>query len=592
MRSFLKIFLASFLAICFFTFIMFLLSIGIFNAASSNDTPEVKENTVLVVDISKPMLEQRVEKGLPIPGANTDDILGVHEVIAAIDAAAHNDRVKGIYLVGATNVNGYATSAELRQSLLRFKGSKKWLIAYANYYNQRGYELASVADLVYMNPAGTLEWQGFGIQLAFYKDALDKLGVKPEIFYAGQFKSATEPYRLNKMSAANRLQLSTLLNQLYTQYLQHIAASRPKADTAALRNMANTLAMQTAQDAVKAGLVDKLLYDDEVKEIIAKKTGAGNIEKINFMSVKDMIEVAKAGKESPTEKIAVIYAEGEIVNGKSGDDVIGGETIRQLLRKVRFDKQVKAVVFRVNSPGGSSLASEVIWREIQLLKKEKPIVVSMGDYAASGGYYISCAADSIFAQPGTITGSIGVYSMLFDATELTAKKLGITFDEVTTGAAATMGSPFRTLTAAERQFFQNSVDSTYRSFLLKVAAGRHMTEAAVDSIAQGRVWSGVDGLQNGLVDRIGTLQDAIACAARMAKIGKYSIKEWPEVQTLWDKLVTADKEDQQAKMALLMQQQLGPEFIAAWKHIQLLKRQAGSVQMRLPFFVMPTAQSQ
>lgn len=591
MRSFLKIFLATFLAICLFTFILFLLGIGIFSAATSEDTPVVKDNTVLVIDISKPMMEQRIEQGLPIPGAQSEDILGLHDVIAAIDAAATNSKVKGIYLVGAYNANGYAGSAELRQALLRFKQSKKWLIAYANYYEQRAYELASVADLVYMNPAGSLDWQGFGIQLAFYKDALEKLGVKPEIFYAGQFKSATEPYRLNKMSDANRLQLSTLLNELYSQFLQHIAVSRPKADTAQLRLLANNLGMQTAQDAVAASLIDKLLYDDEVKEIIAKKTGAANIEKINFLAVKEMIEIAKKVEEAPTDKIAVIYAQGEIVNGKSGDDFIGGETIRQLLRKARFDKNVKAVVFRVNSPGGSSLASEVIWREIQLLKKDKPVVVSMGDYAASGGYYISCGADSIFAQPGTLTGSIGVYSMLFDATQLTSQKLGISFDEVSTSASASLGSPFRQMTAAERRFFQNSVDSIYQNFLSKVAAGRRMKLAEVDSIAQGRVWSGVDGLKHGLVDKIGTLQDAIACAARMAKVKSYSIKEWPEVKSLWEKLMS-DKDDQQTQMAMLLQQQLGPEFVTAWKHMQLLKQQAGTTQMRLPFFIMPSTQPQ
>ncbi|MCA0381335.1 MAG: signal peptide peptidase SppA [Bacteroidetes bacterium] len=588
MRNFLKIFLATFLAICVFTFIMFLLGIGIFSAATSDDVPEVKENTVLVIDISKPMMEQRVEQGLPIPGAQADDMLGLHDVIAAIDAAAKEPKIKGIYLVGANNALGFANSSELRHALLRFKQSKKFMYAYANYYEQRAYELAAVADFIYMNPAGSLDWQGFGVQLAFFKDALDKLGVAPEIFYAGQFKSATEPYRLTKMSEANRLQMTDMLQQLYSHFLQNIASSRPKADTAALRVLAHELGMQSAQDAVTAGLIDKLLYDDEVKEIIAKKTGAANIEKINFMAVKDFIEVALQAKEQPTDKIAVIFAEGEIVNGKSGDGTIGGETIRQLLRKARFDKNVKAVVLRINSPGGSALASEVIWREVELVKKEKPLVVSMGDYAASGGYFISCGADSIFAQPGTLTGSIGVYSMLFDASKLMSQKLGITFDEVSTAPAASMGTPFRSMSAVERRFFQNGVDSTYQQFLRKVANGRGMTIAAVDSVAQGRVWSGNTAITKGLADKIGTLQDAIACAARMAKTTSYSLRQWPEVETLWDKLFN-EKKDQQTSMAITIQQQLGVEFTTAWKHIQLLKQQAGTPQMRLPFFVMPPA---
>lgn len=584
MRSFLKVFFASFLALIVFTILLGLAGVGILGAVFSDDTPQVKAKTVLLLDASRPIMEQPVESGFDVAQGATPEIQGLYSLVRTIDYAATDTAVKGIYLLGGVTATDFATAEELRNALVRFKKSGKFIIAYANFYDQRSYELATVANQIFLNPAGALEWQGFNYQLAFFKDALDKLGVKPEIFYAGQFKSATEPYRLNKMSDANRMQVKEFLESLYGGFQKHVAVARG-LDTGHIRQMANNLRLQTAADAVAEKLVDRLLYDDEVRQLIAKKIGVKEIDDINFMSMPDYTKAEKPENSNPN-KIAVIYAQGEIVDGRGSDGEIGGDTYRQLIRKARLDNAVKAVVLRVNSPGGSALASEIIWRELQLLQKSKPLVVSMGDYAASGGYYIACSADSIFAQPNTLTGSIGVFSMFFDVTQLMNTKLGISFDEVTTSPSATLGSPFRPISAAERLYIQQGVDTTYRRFLSRVAAGRRLPLPWVDSIGQGRIWTGQSATKNGLVDRVGNIGDAVACAARLAKVKEYSLKEWPQVVPFWEKLF-GKKSDPNLKAAQLLQQQMGPTFYTAWKHIQQLKAQQGKAQMRLPFFMLP-----
>ncbi len=585
MKGFLKIFLASFLALLVFSLVMFLLGVGIFKAATSDEKPEVKAKSVLVIDISKPLMEQKVESGFNIPEGNTPEILGLHDVVDAIKTAETDSAVKGILLMGASNPNGFATSEELRQALQHFKVSKKFLVAYGNYYTQRGYELANVADKIFLNPAGMLDWQGYGYQLAFFKDALDKLEVKPEVFYAGKFKSATEPFRLNKMSDANRLQVKAFIEELYQHFLLNTASAR-QVDTARLRQLATQLSMKTTSDALNEKLVDKSFYDDEMREFVGSKVGEKEIDKINFVTIGEYIKADRGKKQESENQVAIIYAQGDIVDGKGGDDQIGGERFRQLLRKARLDKKIKAVVFRVNSPGGSSLASEIIHRELVLLKKEKPVVVSMGDYAASGGYYISCAADSIFAMDKTLTGSIGVFSLMFDASKLMGHKLGITFDEVTTSPSATLGSPFRPMTDPERAYMQSSVDSVYMQFKSRVAAGRKLTHEFVDSIAQGRIWSGTAALKIGLVDRIGGMNEAIACAARMAKLKDYELRQWPVVRSFWDKLF-GEKDNKEMQVAVNMKQQMGEEFYVAWQQFRQLKSWVGQPQMRLPFFIMP-----
>lgn len=581
MRSFLKIFFASFLALVIFFFILLAAGVGLVSSAVSEDKPEIKARTVLVIDLTRPIMEQRVEDGFGFPEGQTPSLNGLYDIERALVAAASDTAVKGIYLIGGNNPNGFATSLELRKSLEKFKASGKFIVGFSNTMNQRAYEVVSVADEIYLNPVGGLEWQGYSYQLAFFKSTLDKLEVKPEIFYAGQFKSATEPFRYSKMSDPNREQMTAFVESLYQQFLLNTSKDRG-VDTARLRMLATDLSMHNTNDGIREKLVDAGQYDDEVKSKIAKRIGAPSLDKINFMNIGDYIK-AYHKPERKKDQIAVIYAQGDIVDGNATDGMIGGDGFRQLIRKVRLDKNVKAVVLRVNSPGGSAIASEVIHRELSLLQKDKPLVVSMGDYAASGGYYISCGADSIFAQPNTLTGSIGVFTMLFDVSKMMSNKLGVTFDEVNTSPSATLGSPFRPLTDKERKYLQDDVDSIYANFKARVVAGRQLQPAVVDSIAQGRIWSGTTALRIGLVDRIGGLQDAVDCAARLAKLKEYSLKEWPEVLPFFEKLF-GKKKDEQMQMAWHVRQQMGPTFYFLWRQMEQLRQMQGKAQMRLPFF--------
>ncbi|MCU0395629.1 MAG: signal peptide peptidase SppA, partial [Chitinophagaceae bacterium] len=407
MGSFFRSFFASFFAIAIFFVLVVLALVGLYKLASSEEKPVVKANTVLVLDVSRALMEQPLDNGPAFASVFGEEVDGLYHLVQAIDAARTDSLIKGIYLVGTYNPNGFATSTELRQALIRFRDAGKFVVAYANYLDQRAYDIMSVANELYLNPAGSLDWQGYSMQLAFFKNTLDKLEVKPEIFYAGQFKSATEPFRLTRMSDANRQQMGVFLEGLYQLFQADVSEARG-VDTAQLRQMAANLRVRSSHDAVRLKLADGVKYDDEVRALIAKRTGAASIDKINFMNVADYYQAAVSPAKSK-DQVAVIYAQGEIVDGRGQEGEIGGETYRKLIRKVRLDKKVKAVVLRVNSPGGSAVASEVIHRELSLLQKEKPLVVSMGDYAASGGYYISCLADSIFAQPSSLTGSIGVF---------------------------------------------------------------------------------------------------------------------------------------------------------------------------------------
>jgi protease IV len=373
------------------------------------------------------------------------------------------------------------------------------------------------------------------------------------------------------------------MEDLYQRFLVNTATSR-KIDTAELRSLANTLAVRTAEDAARVGLTDAAKYDDEVKNEIRTKLGIKPDDKINMMPIGDYIKNGHWDNKKEGGNIALIYAEGEIVDGSGDDNQIGGDRFRNLIRKARMDKDIKAVVLRVNSPGGSAIASEAIWREVMLCRKEKPVVVSMGDYAASGGYYISCFADSIFAQPNTLTGSIGVFSMYFDAKQMFNNKLGITFDGVKTAEHADYGSPFRPMTDEERQAIQAGVDNIYGTFKKRVAEGRKLPVSYVDSVAQGRIWSGQTALGLKLVDRLGGLQDAIDCAARMAKITTYQLKEWPVVESFWKKLLDGKDQPEGTVKAYLLKEQLGAEGFSLVNQFKTMQNWSGIPQMRLPFF--------
>ncbi|RYY65536.1 MAG: signal peptide peptidase SppA, partial [Chitinophagaceae bacterium] len=456
-------------------------------------------------------------------------------------------------------------------------GKGKFVLAHGNRMEQKAYYVASVADRVYVSPQGLLEWKGLAVELLFFKNALDRLRIQPQIFYAGKFKSATEPFRSDRMTPENKLQTAEFLGDIDRELLQRVAAARG-IDTAELHRLSNEGSIQNAGDALRYKLVDGLLYDDQVRDELKQRAGLRKDDRLSFVEL-DTYAEAVSYKQSGSDRIALIYAEGTIVDGPGDRESIGDEDYIKWIRKARLDKSIKAIVFRINSGGGSALASENIWRELQLAKQEKPLVVSFGDVAASGGYYIASAADSIFALPNTITGSIGVFTLLPNLQGFFNEKLGITFDGVKTATYADRNNPFRALTAAEQGFQQREVDRIYTLFKQRVADGRKKDTAYIGSIAQGRVWSGGKGRQIGLVDRIGTLDDAVRCAARMAKTGSYRLREYPERSNWLDELLDRKKEEPMAQL----RKELGAEQAAVYLQLVELNRLCRAPQARMPF---------
>jgi protease-4 len=579
MKSFFKIFFASLAALLVFSAIAIVIGLGFLSGLATPEKVKTGGNAVLLLDLSQTF--QEIKEQNPLAGlANKEqnDIPALYDVIRLIRYAKTDSAIKGIYIKSSTNGNGFGASDEIRNVLAEFKSSGKFVYAYGDVITQGAYRVANIADKVYCNPKGGLDWRGYAMQYAFIKGTLQKLEIEPQIFYAGKFKSATEPLREEQMTEANKLQSSVILNDLYGYFLSQTAAAR-KTDTATLHQYANESRIQFAADALQYKLVDGLKYDDEVKDEIKDKLKVGKYDKINFVTLGKYAQAADY-KQSGKEKIAVIYAEGDIVEGKGERNSIGGETYRNLIRKARLDKDVKAIVIRINSGGGSALASENIWRELTVARKDKPVIVSFGDVAASGGYYLSCNADSIFSQPNTITGSIGVFSLLPNMQGFFKNKLGMTFDGVKTSPDADALTITKPLTPAQRQYFQNDVDSIYHNFKQRVADGRKKTIEFVDSIGQGRIWSGTRALQLGLVDRLGGLDDAIASAARMAKISDYSLKEYPEPRTVLE-MIFGDYQQNARQSAI--KEELGADGIKLYNTLKRARAMVGVSQARLPF---------
>ena len=577
MRSFLKIFLASFLALVVFSLIAFFLAVGMISALATKDKPKVAEKSVLTLNLSQPFNEKFQENPLAALTGEESGVPGLYDVVRLIRHAAKDKHISGIYIEANGNANGYAASEELRNALLEFRQSKKFVIAHGDMITQGAYLVASAADRVYANPVGNVDWSGFNTDLVFVKGTLDKLKIEPQIFYAGKFKSATEPFRTTQMTPENEVQTTEWLGDLYHHFLQRVSQSR-RIDTATLHRLANTGAIQTPQDALNSKLIDGLKYDDQVKDEIKKNLKLGKYDKINYINVNKYYEAADF-RQSGSSRIALIYAEGNIVDGKGDDESIGSEDYVKLIRKVRLDKSIKAVVFRINSGGGSALASDNIWRELVLTRQDKPVVVSFGDVAASGGYYIASGADSIFASPNTITGSIGVFGIIPNMQGFFNEKLGITFDGVKTANYADAGAVYRPLTEQEKKFIQAGVDRIYAQFKQRVAEGRKKDTAYIDSIAQGRVWSGEDALRLGLVDKLGGLQAAVESAARMAKVKEYRLREYPERKNFLNELLGKES----SAPAAQIKEQLGAENYRIYQEMLQVKRMVGVPQARLPF---------
>ncbi len=520
-----------------------ILLIGIAIAASfaseGNTPPELKPNTILRLTFNEsiPELTNNAELD-PFQSIKGDDLLGLHEIISTIENAKNDSRIKGIFLdMEMPSFSGYATVKSLRDALVSFKKSGKFIVAHSKFYMQSDYYLASVADKVYANPVGIFEVRGMVAEVPFYKNLLDKLGVKMQIYYAGKFKGATEPYRLTQLSTENKFQYRELLHDFYSTFLNDVATSR-KLSPSQVADIVGNYKADSPENAKIHGLVDEVIYRQDVMDIFRKKLGFKENEKIPFVSLAGYHKANAPSKNyGADDKIAVIYAEGTIADGKSTPGNIGDLSYIKDIEKVSGDDRVKAVVLRVNSPGGSALASENIWYALKKLKKTgKPLVVSMGDYAASGGYYIACLADSILAEENTVTGSIGVFRIIPSVGGLLEDKVGVTFDTVKTGKYSQGLTVFFDIGEDEGRIMQKQVDFMYETFLKRVSDGRKLSRNAVDAIAQGRVWSGSDAIPIGLVDKIGNLQDAIKVAAKMSKSSDYRITEYPQVKNSVEQL--------------------------------------------------------
>jgi protease IV len=577
MRSFFKIFFASLLSLVIFSLICLFIGIAFVTTLASKDKPDIPAKSVLVIDLSEVFHEQQQNDPLAVV-TGENDVPGLFDVVRLIHYAKTDNDISGIYIVANENANGFASSNELRNALLDFKSSKKFIVAYGDVMTQGSYFIASVADKIYVNPAGSFDWKGIAVSLVFVKQLLDKLDIQPQIFYAGKYKSATEIFRTTQMTPENKVQTTEWLGDIYNYFLVQTSKARG-IDTATLHQLANNASIQTPQDAVNNKLIDAVKYDDEIKTELKQRLAISKTDKLSLTGINTYNEAVSVRKYS-TDRVAVIYAEGDIVDGQGANDNIGGERFRSIIRKARMDNSVKAIVLRVNSGGGSALASEIIWRELQMAKEDKkPVIVSFGDVAASGGYYISCGADSIFSSPNTITGSIGVFGVIPNMGGFFKNKLGITFDGVKTAPYADGPNIYRPMNDAEKQMTQNEVDRIYLQFKQRVAAGRKKDINYIDSIAQGRVWSGEDGLRLGLVDRIGSLQDAINCAARMAKMDKYGLKEYPESKSWLENLL----HKQRAEPSAMIREQLGEDQYKIYSEMLRRKQMTNSTQARVPF---------
>lgn len=550
--------------------------------ASEGMSSPIEKKSVLRITLKGSITERAGEENpLSKLGGETTQQIALDQALQALEKAAKNDKIEGIYMEGGILSAYPAEVQELRQALLEFKKSGKWIIAYADTYSRSAYYLCSVADKVYLNPIGMLDWSGLSSNPMFFTGLMKKLGIKMQVFKVGTYKSAVEPYIAEQMSDANREQVSSYQQSIWNNMLKDVAKSR-KTTAEALNSLADSLTILSGPEAsVKGGLVDKLCYQDEVKKILKNKAKMEEDESLRFVSISD-VALSEELNDKVDDEIAVYYAYGEIkediTGGFAQESAITSKQMTKDLQELREDDDVKAVVLRVNSPGGSAYASEQIWREVQLLSKEKPVIVSMGALAASGGYYISCGANKIFAEPTTLTGSIGIFGMIPDATELLTDKLGLSFDVVKTNAHSDFGAMGRPLNESECRLMQAYINQGYELFTGRVAQGRNISQDSVKAVAEGRVWTGEQAMKIGLVDKLGNLNDAIAAAAKAAKIEKYSVGRYPEPAPWFASLLQEKKADY---MDSQMRSALG-EFYPAFSLIRNLKNQ-DAIQARMTF---------
>jgi protease IV len=577
--GFWKSFFAAILALIVFSVISFFVLIGFFAALSSEQEVVVEQNSVLRLNLDAEISEQQVDnpfEGLPVLGTEVTSV-GLIELKDALRHAKDDPKIKGIYLTVSYPMTGFATLEEIRQSLIDFKSSGKWVVTYNEAMSEGAYYLASVSDKIYLNPIGDVEWNGLAIEVSFFKRMFEKLEVKPEVFRVGDFKSAVEPFMLDKMSDANRLQLTETIHSIYDFVLEQVAASRniPKVR---LKEISDKMLVRNAQQAVEYGLVDSLLYEDELTAELKQRLALAASDDIEFIKLNKYRKSYSNIKTSKNE-VAVIVGDGDIMPGKGDENTIGGDKFAEEVRKARESSKIKAIVIRINSPGGSFQASDKMWREITLAAKTKPVIASMGDYAASGGYYMAMGCDTIVAQPHTITGSIGIFSVLFDASGLMSNKLGISSEEIKTGEFGEMITISRPLSAAEKNVWQTKTEEGYEVFTSKAAQGRNMSLQELKMIASGRVWTGTQAKERGLVDKLGSLDDAISIAADAAGVkDDYKVKFYPRKLPFFQELMSQLEENSKVD-ALKKEMGVYYPIFQQWQHVQHYQ----GTQARMPF---------
>ena len=580
MKDFIKFTFASMLGIVLAGIAFAILGIvTMVSMIASSDTEVIaKENSVFVLKLDG-ILAERVQDN-PIASLMGDDFteLGLDDILTSIQEAKDNENIEGIYLQAGAFTASFASLEEIRNALNDFKGSGKFLIAYGDQYSQAMYYLASAADKVIVNPQGSISWHGLASQTIFYKDLLEKVGIEMQTFKVGTYKSAIEPFIATKMSDANREQVSALLNTIWRRLVEDVSASRGIPADVLKKYADDFMDFKQADEYIACGLADTLLYQDGVLDYLKEMTGRRASQKLRTLTLEDMKNIKRDIPLNNSGSIAVYYAFGEIDNALSSEEGIDSEKVIKDLRKLREDETIKAVVLRVNSPGGSAYGSEQIWHEVLLLKAEKPVVVSMGDYAASGGYYLSCAADYIVANPTTLTGSIGIFGMIPNFENVLTQKLDLHFDVVKTNKFADMGNLTRPFNIDEKVAMQKYINNGYELFVKRCAEGRGMSVEAIQKIAEGRVWTGEKAKELGLVDELGGLDKAIDIAIKKAGTGVYSIVNYPSQGSIFETLLEKGKKG-------YIQSQIPENLRGYYNYVQFLEnvKNMNRIQARMPF---------
>ncbi len=584
--KFLRELLAAILGVFIAMGIMFLVFMLVISATASSfggdEKVKVEKNSVLELNLENAIKDYAPKSSDPIAEIfeSGEGELGLQKVLNAIENAKTDDDIKGISINSLYVNAGMAQTQVIRDKLLDFKKSGKFILAYADFYMQKSYYLSSVADSIFINPVGGADFRGLSSEILYYKDLEDKTGVQMEVIRHGKYKSAVEPFLTNKMSDANREQISSFLKSIWNEMVVDMAESRNKS-VEEINALADSLLVRNPELAIENGMIDGELFNDEYENKLKVLTGVDLDDDLNSVSIGDYIATGKGKiKSTASDKIAVLYAQGEIIYGEGSEDAVGQVKVIEALRKIKEDDKIKALVLRVNSPGGSALASDLIWRELELIKKEKPLVVSMGNLAASGGYYIACNANKIIAEPTTITGSIGVFGVIPNFSKL-SNDIGINAEQVGTNKNSFGYSPFEPMSESFYNQAKESVEDIYKTFVSRVASGRNMTEAQVDSIAQGRVWTGVEALNNGLVDSLGSLEDAIELAAEMAEVTDYKTTDYPRYKTDFKDALKPGSFIKLTKENIL-KEELGIENYEIYNNIKQFSNLKG-VQARMPF---------